>query len=182
MAAVKPGRLALASLLSAITIVFLLLGYFPYLTYSIPAIAGLFIAVVDIECGKKYALSAFVISTGISFLLQSAVIQPVLLFAMFFGYYPFIKRYIDRIKFKPLAYFIKLIIFNAAIISAYFLLIHLFKMPDVIDEFKNFGVYGAYITLALGNVAVLLYDRLLGQLFLIYMHRFHAGFSKMIKK
>jgi len=182
MAAVRPGRLALASLLSATTIVFLLLGYFPYLTYSIPAIAGLFIAVVDVECGKKYAVAAFVISTGISFLLQSAVIQPVLLFAVFFGYYPLVKRRIERIKFKPLAYFIKLFIFNAAIISAYFMLIYLFKMPDIIDEFKNFGTYSTYIMLVLGNIAMVLYDRLLGQIFGIYMLRLHTRLSKMIKK
>ena len=37
----------------------MLLSYFPYLTYAVPAVAGLFIMVAVIEAGYKWALGAY---------------------------------------------------------------------------------------------------------------------------
>ena len=49
------NKITLCALLSALAVVLMLTAYFPYLTYAVPAFAGLCIMAVLIEIGPKWA-------------------------------------------------------------------------------------------------------------------------------
>ena len=50
----------------------MLLSYFPYLTYAVPAVAGLFIMAAVIEAGYKWALGAYAAASVLVFLFAVA--------------------------------------------------------------------------------------------------------------
>ena len=84
--------------MSALAVVFMLLSYFPYLTYAIPAVAGLFIMATVIEINLKWAFLSYLTSAVLVFLF--AEFESRLLYIFFLGYYPILKAIIEKIK-KP---------------------------------------------------------------------------------
>jgi len=78
----------------------------------------------------------------------------------FLGYYPILKPKLDRL---PLALLWKLLLFNAAILSMYWLLANLFGMTELNAEFGEMGTVMPAVLLLLGNVTFLLLDLLLGK-------------------
>jgi len=77
---------------------------------------------------------------------------------VFLGYYPILKPKLDRL---PAKWFWKGLLFNAAILVMYWLLMHLFGMDQIAAEFEEMGTVMMLLTLALGNVTFFLLDRLL---------------------
>ena len=65
----KNSKLTLSAMMAALASVFMLLSYFPYLTYAIPALAGLFIMVIVIEIDCKWAIGGYIASAFLVFLL-----------------------------------------------------------------------------------------------------------------
>ena len=55
--------------------------------------------------------------------------QAALLYVIFFGYYPILKALIERLKNKIVQWVLKYAVFNAAIVSAYFIAIYLLSIP-----------------------------------------------------
>ena len=47
-------KITFSAIMAALATVIMLVSYFPYLTYAVPAIAGLCIMVVVIEINKKW--------------------------------------------------------------------------------------------------------------------------------
>ena len=77
----------------------MLLSYFPYLTYAIPAVAGLFIMAVVIELDVKWAFLSYTSSAVLVFLF--AEMESKLMYVFFLGYYPIVKALLERMR-KPL--------------------------------------------------------------------------------
>ena len=102
------------------------LSYFPYLTYAVPAVAGLFIMVAVIEAGYKWALGAYAAASVLVFLFAEP--EGKLLYICFFGYYPILKAVFDRRKSRTLEWILKLAVFNAAIIAVYAVFARLFGL------------------------------------------------------
>ena len=76
------------------------------------------------------------------------------------GYYPIIKPKMDKLPFK---WPIKVGYFNIVILLMYYLLLNLFGMAELVEEFAEMGVIMTIVTLALGNFTFLLLDQLLGR-------------------
>ena len=57
--------------------------------------------------------------------------EAALMFFFFFGYYSIIKGPLDRVRPKPLQFVIKTLIFNAAVIAAYWIVINLFGIKGI---------------------------------------------------
>ena len=77
----------------------------------------------------------------------------------FLGYYPIIKPKLDRMKVRWLW---KGLLFNAAILVMYWLLMHLLGLEQVTAEFAEMGMVMTVLLLVLGNLTFFLLDRLLG--------------------
>lgn len=144
---------------------------FPFATYALPAMAGIVLIAVVIENGSKTALLVY---TAVS--LLSLFIVPdkeaALMFIAFFGYYPIIKAFLERIRPKLLEYIAKFSIFNIAILLAYSLIVYIFNVPDILEELGSLGKYSAYILLFMGNIVFIIYDFALTNIIAIYIRWF----------
>ena len=78
---------------------------------------------------------------------------------VFLGFYPIVKPKMDAL---PAKWLWKLLYFNAAILAMYWLLMHLFGMVQIAEEFAELGTVMTLATLLLGNITFFLLDRLLG--------------------
>jgi hypothetical protein len=81
---------------------------------------------------------------------------------LFFGFYPLVKPKLEKM---PLPWLWKGILFNAAILLMYTLLIHLFGMAELASEFREMGSILLMVTLLLGNLTFFLLDRILSRRF-----------------
>ena len=56
----------------------------------------------------------------------------------------------------------KVVYFNVVILALYWLLLHLFGLAQLVEEFSEMGFWMTLVTLLLGNVTFIMLDRLLG--------------------
>ena len=168
-------NIALCGIVSALATVVMIAAYFPYLTYSVPAIAGCLLILLVALCGTKWAVVGYVVS-GI-LVLFFAEPEAKLLYVGFFGYYPIIKEKIEKLNKSWMEYILKLLIFNVAIIAVYFIVINVLGMPigNMGETFK----YGTLLLLLVGNVVFLVYDVALSRLITLYFNRLHHRIKKM---
>ena len=170
-------KITLSAMMAALASAFMLLSYFPYLTYAIPAIAGLFIMVVVIEINRKWAFGAYIASAVLVFLLAEP--ESKLMYIGFFGYYPILKALIDGMRKPAIEWILKLIIFNAAVVTIYFLFAKAFGVS--FEDFGDLGKYGAFILLGLGNIVFVLYDIAVSRMAMMYMSLVHPKIKKYLK-
>ena len=164
-------------MVAALSVVVMLTSHFPYLTYAIPAIAGLFMLVVVIECGLSWGFGTYIASAAIVFAVGEQ--QATLLYIMFLGYYPILKSIIEKLKSQAIEWVLKLICFNAAAIAFYYVSTLVFGIS--FDDFGDWGKYGALLFLALCNVAFVLYDIGISRIASYYMFTLHDKIKRIMK-
>lgn len=170
-------KTTLCGMVAALSIVIMLTSYFPYLTYAIPALAGLFMMVPLIECGAFWALGTYIASSAIIFITGET--EAKLLYVMFLGYYPILKSLIEKIKKQFIEWVLKLVCFNIAATAFYYISSALFAVS--FDDFGEWGKYGALIFLALCNVVFVIYDIGVSRIASRYMCSLHDKVRKIIK-
>lgn len=89
-----------------------------------------------------------------------------MLFIAFFGYYPVLKALIERIRFRPLEWAAKLLLFNGTFVAAYWLMLHVFALPA--DSLELFGVNVPLLLLGAGNIVFVIYDVAVTNLIVLY--------------
>ena len=92
-------------------------------TFALPALAGLLMIMIVIEMGARWAWPTFAVVAILSVFFVPDK-QAALLYVIFFGYYPILKALIERLKNKIVQWVLKYAVFNAAIVSAYFIAIY----------------------------------------------------------
>lgn len=170
-------KITLCGLVAALAVVVMLTSYFPYLTYAIPAIAGLFMIVPLIECGVSWSFGTYIASAAIVFI--TGEMESKILYVMFLGYYPILKSLIEKINKQAVEWLIKLVCFNAAAIAFYYVSTALFSIS--FDDFGEWGKYGALLFLALCNVVFVLYDIGISRIASYYMFTLHDKIKRIIK-
>ena len=78
----RTARIALSGLMGALALVCLLLTVFPFATYALPALASVFLMPIVIECGKKWAVAAYV-AVALLALLIAPDLEAKFLFVFF---------------------------------------------------------------------------------------------------
>lgn len=165
----KSYALALCAVISALSLVMLLLtGLIPVGTYAFPCIAGALLAVIVIEVGYAGALSVYVSVSLLSFLLVTDK-EAVLYYTAFLGFYPVLKGLVERIRLYFVQCILKLLAFNACMIVAFFVSIHLLSVPK--ETFELFGVYLPWAFLIIGNFVFLIYDVCLTRIINEYVNK-----------
>ena len=99
---------------------------------------------------------------------------------VFLGYYPIVKGNIESIRRPLIEWVIKLAVFNATMVLAYWLLLQFFHLDP--EAFVVFGINMPLVILALGNVAFIVYDRAMTILLTSYLKKLHPRFSKLFRK
>lgn len=170
-------RIALCGMLSALAVVIMLMAYFPYLTYALPALSGALFAIVLIELGGKWAFGSYATAAIIALLLCEK--EAAVIFVAFFGYYPIVKAYLERISSKTVEYLLKFLLFNVAVIVSYVVIIFVFGIP--LEGLGDFGKYTLLILLALANIMFVVYDLALTRVYVDYMGKLHTKIMRLLK-
>jgi len=163
-------KIALTGVLCALAAVVMMMGgLIPLATFCCPAIAALVLIPIFVECGERLSWGAYIAIAALALMLCPDK-EAAALF-VFLGYYPVLKWRLEQIRRKPLRIIAKLGIFNVAVGLAYLLLIFLFQMEQLLREYAEMGLALTAACLLLGNITLLLYDRLLGIFTALYVNK-----------
>lgn len=172
-------KVALGGAVAALGLVLMFLtAIIPFGTFAFPTFAGMLLVVIVIEIGYGFSVAVYTVTAVLSFLLVPDK-EAALIYTAFLGFYPIIKSLIERLPNKVMQIVIKLILFNACMIGAFFIAINLLSIPK--ESFNLFGVYLPYVFLILGNFAFLLYDFCITRVVTIYLFKWHDKVNKNTK-
>lgn len=151
------SNMALGGVMAALAVVAMCLGgIIPVATFVLPMICMVLLTVILQRCGDRVAW-AWYGAVAILSLLLGPDKEAAAVFA-FLGYYPIIKPKMDKL---PMKWLWKLVFFNVVILVMYWLLMNVFGMAELSEEFAEMGTLLTVATLLMGNVTFILLDRLL---------------------
>lgn len=176
----KSFKTAVGGIITALSVLCMLLTLaFPTFTYVLPGFAGILLIPVFFELGVKWAFGVFVSVSAVSFFI-AADREAAIMYIFFFGYYPILRFLIDdKIIHKPFSVFIKMTVFNISVVSAFILIIYIFKLP--FEEMKLFGKYSRAVLLILGNIVFLIYEKTVDNFTFIYKNRIRQKLKGIFK-
>ena len=164
----KSWAMAYCGMAAALSVALMLLGaVVPVLMFIAPAVASLLIATVCVECGRTMALTAYGAVSLLSLLFVPDK-EVALVFVFLLGYYPLVKP--------------RLLLCNGAVLAMYGLVLLLVPAGSISQELKTTALVVSLATLAMGNVAFLLYDRALHNLLQVYQLVWRPKLHKMLGK
>lgn len=157
---------ALGGMLAATAVVIMCLGgLIPFATFVCPTICILVLQLVRNFTNTRISLAWYGAVSLLCVLLAPDKEAAAVFVCL--GYYPLVKPLFEKL---PISILWKLLLFNAAILTMYAALIHLFGMTYLQQEYAEGGSIMLAIMLILGNITFLLLDRAL------------TRFSNIIKK
>lgn len=166
----KTHELALCGVLCALAVAFLWLsGVIPLSTYVWPILASATLLPAREECRKSYAWSCFAAAAVLGLLL-CADKEAALVFC-FLGYYPLVKPNLDAISSKALRLLAKLGLCTVSMGVMYALIIFVFKLPAIVQEFSESAAWLLWATAAMGLLLFFVYDLLIDRLAVVYRRR-----------
>lgn len=169
--------IAYSGVATALSVVMLFLGsIFWVLGYTMPLVASLVMIILLDSISQKSALLTFISTSIISFILLNDK-ECVLLYILFFGYYPLIRDKINDIKPKFLSYLLKFITFNAAMVLTQVLCVYVFGIP--FDDML--GKWGIVVFALCLNLVFVVFDKLYTLLLKLYRIKLKKKVEKYIK-
>lgn len=161
----KTKALSLGAMLCAAeTVLLLLSGVLPSGRLALTALAGAVNAAVMLEAGPVWAWSVWII-TALLGLLLCPLKGPVLLYLLFFGCYPILKSYLERLPGGGLPWLCKYAVFLVS--GTVLLLLYRAALLSGIC----FPQWGYVLLIAAGFVLFAVYDVLLSGLIEYYRNR-----------
>lgn len=157
-------KIAFAGIFASLCIVFLAIGsFFQTLDLSAAALGSIIVMIAYIELGKGWALGVYAVASILSILLLPYKTAAAV-FALFVGFYPILKFYLNRIKPLALSYAARIICFNIFLTALIYVATNLLGIEE---DFLNFGL----TIYALSNVTFVVFDFALERLADFYVFR-----------
>ena len=167
---------SICGLFAALSVVIMLLAHIGVLTYAVPAVAGALLILIYLELGVKNAFTVYLTVSVLSFLICEK--EAALCYILFFGYYPILKAYIEKIPKKALQWLIKIAVFTVSFALVMVLCVFIFGIP--IDE-MGYGVR-YLLALAVGlEVMFAVYDMALTRVITLYFVKYQESFRKLMR-
>ena len=174
----KTSKIALSAVFAALSVALMaLVSIIPNLDLALPAISGLFVAVIVIEVDKKWALGVWATVSLLS--LTVVPNKAAIIYAVFFGYYPVLKSVLESKTPRAVEYIIKILTFSVVMSLSYFLMVKFMGIdPDLPDFLGKWAIPAIAL---LGIIAFLLYDYALSKLITFYCLRLSSRLRKILK-
>lgn len=170
-------RIAVGGMMAALATAILLMGgVIPAATFIGPALAGIMLIPVLIEGGRRMALGAWVAVSALSLML-CADKEAALLFA-FLGWYPVAKWPLEAKLPGWRSLPVKLLLWNACAGAMAALIFFVLRMDQIIAEYREMGRIMLVVFILMANVTLVLYDRLLNTLAILYLKKLRPKLFK----
>ena len=169
----------MCGLAAALCVTLMFLGGILYIfAYTVPMLLGLVTVMIKKTFGTGSAVSVYIATSILSLILVPEK-ETVMMYVLFFGYYPIIRTYLDRIKSKIISLSLKLIIFNACVAVIELICVYVFGIPFFEDgDFSK----AMLIVFALAmNVIFIMYEHLLKYFVLLYERKIEKRLKNILK-
>ena len=156
----KTKVVALCGILAGLALgVMFLGGVLPFASIACPVLASLVLLPVYSETGLKWGTVWY-----LAVALLAGFVAPdkeaALLFAAF-GVYPILHKLMGRLPFLVMRWGAKLLYLNATVIGAYCLMLFVFSLQQVVEDFTGMKHVMLAALFLMANVSFVLYDLLL---------------------
>ena len=166
-------KIALCGVLGALSVVLLLLGSALQIgTYAAPML----VSFSQIPVLEEYALLLYITVSILAVLLVPET-ELALFYALVMGYYPVLRKAMQRVKSTLLRWIAKFAVFNAGTVLMYLVLFALLG-PAILNDLLEDGTGMLVLLLAMGNFSFWLCDHALASLTWYY----HAALQPKLKK
>lgn len=174
-------KVSLGGVIAAIALFAMFLtGFAPFFTYICPMAAGLLMIMISIEISPKWAIVTYAAISLLSIFITPDK-EAAVIFIFFFGHYPITKIALEKIKSRVVEWIAKMAVFNACVISGYWLIINVFNMTAILDDLGQYGQYALLIFLLCANAVFVLYDFTVSSCVAAYIKWFRPKFLKKLK-
>ena len=166
-------KLTFSALLSALSVILIWLSsFFPTLSLSIVAIAGIMLISVLLECGYKFAFLSFFVTSSLSLILAPDKVN-VFVYIVLLGSYPLVKSFLEKIKNRKLCFFVKLVYCNLLLSVIYL------TFKSIVLQFVPISEFVYPVLLLGGSAFFVIYDLALSKLIVFYLLRIRTKFKFM---
>lgn len=177
----KTWKITLGGLIAALAVGILFCSsWFPLGMFSVPALAGLALIVIVVECGWQWAAVAYAAVALLSFFILPDI-RVSILFTCFFGYYPIVKSWTEHCKHRVLEWVGKLAVLNAAVALVWVLANYVLQLNIT---FSLFGYWNNWLLIPLwlgANAIFVLYDLAVTKLIAGYIKRIHPWIASRFR-
>lgn len=157
-------KVALAGIFSALCVIFLFVGsVFQTLDLSTAAMGSIIVLVAYIELGKGWAWGVYAVASILSILVLPYKTAAAV-FAVFSGFYPILKIYLNKIKPYWLSLIARFTCFNLMLTVLIFASTRLFGIED---DYFGFEI----LIYLLSNVTFFVYDLALERISVYYINK-----------
>lgn len=174
----RSQRMTFCGAVCALAVVILLASVFPYATYALAALAGIALIPAALELGTRYGVICYVVTAVLAALLTPDP-EAKILYILFFGYYPCVQLRLNLFRNQVIAWVIKFLIFNAAVVGGYLWMMYAVGLPE--DAFTIAGINMPLVFLAAGNAVFAVYDVALCRVAAVYRVRLHPMVRKLFR-
>lgn len=176
----KPSvKVATCGICTALSVVLLFFGGTIYIfSYAVPIVLGVLMILLKKTLTISSAVSVYVATSILSFIIVPDK-ETVLLYVLFFGYYPIIKSSLDKIKPKFLSVVLKILLFNISLVVVELLCVYVFGIPF----FEN-GAFSVFILISfivLMNVLFAMYEYILKYSLILYVMKYEKRVVRLLK-
>ncbi len=159
-------KMALCGMMTALSAAVLSTGSFiPFATFAGPMLAMLCLLPILHDWGAKYALMVYAAAAVLALMLCAD--KELALFYAFLGWYPAVRPRLAPLP-RPVRILLKCAMFTLAMAVMYLLIIFLFQMEAVAEEFAGYSTLMLALLVVLGNTSFLLLDVLLLRMSVLY--------------
>lgn len=163
-AAHQSYRIALGGIVAGFCLMTMFLtGVFPALYIAAPMVAGVLLMILVEEVSTGWAMLTYVAVSLLS-LVVTYDKEAALMFVLFFGYYPILRPYGNRLRRTLPRILWRYLLFNGFLLLDYWLTVYVLGLPTFDDE----AAWMLLLLMAAANVVFAMYDRILGRLGLLY--------------
>ena len=159
-------KMALCGMMTALSAAVLSTGsLIPFATFAGPMLAMLCLLPILHDWGAKYALMVYAAAAVLALMLCAD--KELALFYAFLGWYPAVRPRLAPLP-RPVRILLKCAMFTLAMAVMYLLIIFLFQMEAVAEEFAGYSTLMLALLVVLGNTSFLLLDVLLLRMSILY--------------
>lgn len=171
-------KIAFCGITTALSILFMFLGGVIYLfSYIMPMLAGVLMIMVKKTFGTSSAVLTYVSTSLLSFILVADK-ECMLMYVMFFGFYPILKCYLEKIKNKPVRFIVKSVIFNLLMLLVQVILFYVFGIPFFENEG---GIALMVLFVVMLNILFIVYDFMLNKILIVYEIKLEPRIKRLFK-